>query len=217
MLPAPMFTPLVVVAPGIIINMFAPMLAIFFCNIAFDPWPISVMAMTAATAMMTPRAESVDRILLRLSATKAVRQVDGSSDLPFLPFDFAIALPRIGSAPAPLVPVAFIVPVVPAPHAVSAGSGCGFVTFLLSVSPSIKPSTIWIVRWAKAATLGSCVTRTTVMPSAFSFWNIRRISTLVCESRLPVGSSASTRMGRLTSERPIATRCCCPPDICDGS
>ena len=51
------------------------------------------------------------------------------------------------------------------------------------------------VRWAKAATLGSCVTRMTVIPSALSRWNIRRISTLVCESRLPVGSSASTRAG----------------------
>ncbi len=77
MLPAPMFTPLVVVAPGKIISMFAPMLAIFCCKIAFDPWPISVMAMTAATAMMTPRAERVDRILLRRSATSAVRHVAG--------------------------------------------------------------------------------------------------------------------------------------------
>ena len=64
---------------------------------------------------------------------------------------------------------------------------------------------------------GSCVTRTTVIPSALSCWNIRRISTLVCESRLPVGSSASSSAGLLTNARPMATRCCCPPDICDGS
>ncbi len=74
-----------------------------------------------------------------------------------------------------------------------------------------------IVRVAKAATLGSCVTRMTVIPSALSCWNIRRISTLVCESRLPVGSSARTSAGWFTSERAMATRCCCPPDICDGS
>ena len=79
MLPAPMLTPLLVVAPGMIINMFAPMLAIFFCRIAFDPWPISVMAMTAATAMMTPKADRADRNLLRRSATSAVRHVAGSS------------------------------------------------------------------------------------------------------------------------------------------
>ena len=40
---------------------------------------------------------------------------------------------------------------------------------------------------------------------------------LVWESRLPVGSSANNNAGRFTSARPIATRCCCPPDICDGT
>ena len=85
MLPAPMLTPLVVVAPGRIIIMFAPMLAIFVCKMALEPWPISVMAMTAATAMMTPRADSVDRILLRPSATIAVRQAAGSNGPIVLP------------------------------------------------------------------------------------------------------------------------------------
>ena len=58
----------------------APMLAMLFCNMAFDPWPISVMAMTAATAMITPSADSPDRILFRRSAPSAVRHVAGSSD-----------------------------------------------------------------------------------------------------------------------------------------
>ena len=31
-------------------------------------------------------------------------------------------------------------------------------------------------------------------------------------SRLPVGSSAMIRAGRVTSARPIAARCCCPPE-----
>ena len=44
------------------------------------------------------------------------------------------------------------------------------------------------------------------MPSALISWNIRRISTLVCESRLPVGSSASSKAGRFTSARAIAIR-----------
>ena len=43
-----------------------------------------------------------------------------------------------------------------------------------------------------------------------------RISPLVFESRLPVGSSAKTIVGLLTSARPIATRCCCPPESSEG-
>ena len=38
----------------------------------------------------------------------------------------------------------------------------------------------------------------------------------VFESRLPVGSSAKTTVGCATSERAIATRCCCPPDSSAG-
>ena len=66
------------VEPAKIIIVLAPMLAMLFCSVAFEPCPISVMAMTAATAMMTPRAESPARILLRLSALTAVRHVAGS-------------------------------------------------------------------------------------------------------------------------------------------
>ena len=80
-LPVPRFTPPVVVDPEKIISVLAPMLAMPFCKMAFDPWPISVMAMTAATAMMTPRADSPDRILFRRSAPdSAVRHVAGSSE-----------------------------------------------------------------------------------------------------------------------------------------
>ena len=46
----------------------------------------------------------------------------------------------------------------------------------------------------------------------FSRWNSPITSTLVRESRLPVGSSASRIDGLLTSARAIATRCCWPPD-----
>jgi hypothetical protein len=42
------------------------------------------------------------------------------------------------------------------------------------------------------------------------------ISTLVRESSAPVGSSARIIAGSLTSARAIATRCCCPPQSCDG-
>ena len=39
-----------------------------------------------------------------------------------------------------------------------------------------------------------------------------KIKSADCVSRLPVGSSANTRAGCITSARAIATRCCCPPD-----
>ena len=35
-------------------------------------------------------------------------------------------------------------------------------------------------------------------------------------SRLPVGSSASSKPGRDARARPTATRCCWPPDSCSG-
>ena len=46
--------------------------------------------------------------------------------------------------------------------------------------------------------------------------SILRISPPVFESRLPVGSSAKTTLGRETSARAIATRCCWPPESSDG-
>ena len=42
------------------------------------------------------------------------------------------------------------------------------------------------------------------------------ISSPICESRLPVGSSASRMRGLPTIARAIATRCCWPPDSCEG-
>ena len=56
------------------------MLAIAFSIAAFDPSPISVMAMTAPTPMITPRAVSADRILFRRRLPKAVRSVGGSNE-----------------------------------------------------------------------------------------------------------------------------------------
>ncbi len=55
------------------------MLAIVFCKAALEPWPISIMAMTAPTAMITPKADRAERILLRLSAPIALRNVGGIS------------------------------------------------------------------------------------------------------------------------------------------
>ena len=42
------------------------------------------------------------------------------------------------------------------------------------------------------------------------------ISWLVVVSRLPVASSARMMYGSLISDRAIATRCCWPPESCDG-
>lgn len=56
------------------------MLAIDFCNATLEPWPISIMAITVPTPMITPKAVKADRILLRRSAFKAVRKVRGKKD-----------------------------------------------------------------------------------------------------------------------------------------
>ena len=40
--------------------------------------------------------------------------------------------------------------------------------------------------------------------------------TPVAESSAPVGSSQSITTGRLAMARAMATRCCSPPDSCDG-
>ena len=60
-------------------RLFAPMLAMALCKAILEPWPISVMAMTAATPMMTPSAVRAERILFRRRAVNAVRNVAGNS------------------------------------------------------------------------------------------------------------------------------------------
>ena len=63
----------------------------------------------------------------------------------------------------------------------------------------------------------SCVTTMIVIPSSrLSCPNRSITSRLVCESRLPVGSSARRIGGSLARARAMATRCCCPPESCDG-
>ena len=68
------------------------------------------------------------------------------------------------------------------------------------------------------ATRASWVTMMMVMPScALSCSNMLSTSSLVRESRLPVGSSAKISGGWLTSARAMATRCCWPPESWEGS
>ena len=69
-------------------------------------------------------------------------------------------------------------------------------------------------RCAKRSAAGcSCVTITMVMPSDSLISRSRcMISSPVALSRLPVGSSASRIVGRLTRARARAARCCSPPE-----
>src|ERR1019366_3463440 len=73
-----------------------------------------------------------------------------------------------------------------------------------------------MTRGEYGATSGSGVTKTIVSPPRHSSWKSRMTSTLVFVSRVPVGSSAKTIWGSFTMARAIATRCCCPPESCDG-
>ena len=84
-------------------------------------------------------------------------------------------------------------------------------------SPTTRPSRSSTTRSAWAARAGSWVTRISVVP--WRRWRPTSRSTIwapVAESRLPVGSSASTRPGRFATARASATRCCSPPDSSAG-
>ena len=54
--------------------------------------------------------------------------------------------------------------------------------------------------------------RTTVLPSLCRSFRSSITAAPVFESSAPVGSSAKTMSGLVTSALAIATRCCCPPD-----
>src|SRR4051794_434245 len=62
----------------------------------------------------------------------------------------------------------------------------------------------------------SCVAMSTVVPVRLIRSSSSMMSWLVSGSRLPVGSSASSRMGRLANARAMATRCCSPPESSCG-
>ena len=67
-------------------------------------------------------------------------------------------------------------------------------------------------RSIEAAIAWSWVITMIVVPAALSSSSRARIEAPVPESRLPVGSSASTTGGRPAIARAIATRCRSPPD-----
>ncbi len=84
-------------------------------------------------------------------------------------------------------------------------------------SSTIRPSARNSTRSVYDAATGSWVTITIVCPNSST---LRRrnpsTSALLVESRLPVGSSAKTIAGRLTSARAHAARCCWPPESSVG-
>ena len=71
-LPLPKVTPPLDAVPGMTSKLLAPMLAMVFCTAMAEPWPISVMAMTADTPMTMPSVVSDERITLRRRARSAV-------------------------------------------------------------------------------------------------------------------------------------------------
>ena len=75
---------------------------------------------------------------------------------------------------------------------------------LFTTSPSLST----ICRLPNLTKLLSCVIKIIVLPSLCSFRIISITSTLVTESKLPVGSSASITSGSFTSALAIATLCC---------
>ena len=183
--PAPALAPPAVLAPDETMRTLVPIEAKACSTRARAPSPIATMAMTAATPMMIPSAVRNERSLLRRSARPATRT----------------------TSPARIRPTVTAPPPGRAPPARPAWRGAS-----VRRSSSMRPSRTTITRRAWAAMSGSCVTRTMVIPSSPSCCSSAIISRLACESRLPVGSSARMRRGRLTSARAIATRCCCPPD-----
>ena len=74
------------------------------------------------------------------------------------------------------------------------------------------PSRTCTRREARAATVSSCVTMMSVSPSLLSSARKSRIAAELLESRFPVGSSHSSRLGEPINARAIATLCCWPPE-----
>ena len=80
-----------------------------------------------------------------------------------------------------------------------------------AIASSRRPSRIRSTRWARVATCGLCVARTTVWPSRVTRESSSMMTPASSRSRLAVGSSAQTSAGRCTSALASATRCWSPP------
>ena len=58
-------------APGRIMMMLVPICEMFWRMLSFEPWPMAIMMMTAATPMMMPSMERNERNLLLAMARRA--------------------------------------------------------------------------------------------------------------------------------------------------
>src|SRR4029077_20651131 len=85
-----------------------------------------------------------------------------------------------------------------------------------TLSSTTRPSNMWMVRSACREKRGSCVTMQMVAPSRCKSRNRSITASALRESRFPVGSSASRMAGEPANARATATRCCWPPESCEG-
>src|SRR5205814_751003 len=90
------------------------------------------------------------------------------------------------------------------------------INFFSSSSATTLPSNKWTSRCACLAKRGSCVTMQIVAPSRCKFCRSSMTASPLRESRFPVGSSASRIEGFPPNARATATRCCWPPESCEG-
>ena len=65
-----------------------------------------------------------------------------------------------------------------------------------------------MIRCARSACVGECVTIMMVAPCSLSVVSMSITSSPFLVSRLPVGSSATINFGSPTTARATATRCC---------
>src|ERR1700684_302505 len=98
--------------------------------------------------------------------------------------------------------------------AVHACASC--INLWSSSSATTLPSNRWTSRWACLAKRGSCVTMQMVAPSRWRSDNSSITASPLRESKFPVGSSASRIDGFPANARATATRCCWPPESCEG-
>src|SRR5437870_2939734 len=82
--------------------------------------------------------------------------------------------------------------------------------------PSSLPFSILNTAVAGTKASGRCVTTTTALPAAARRRRAPAMTWALASSRLPVGSSASSSGGSLSTARQKATRCCSPPESCGG-
>jgi len=82
---------------------------------------------------------------------------------------------------------------------------------------AIRPSDNCTTRSAMPAIAALCVMTAVVVPSSRLTRSTASSTTMpVCTSSAPVGSSHNKTSGRLAIARAIATRCCSPPESCEG-